>query len=237
MARKTYFVTGTDTGVGKTLVSAAILHAARHAGLRTLALKPVAAGCEQTAEGLRNEDALMLQQAITEKLSYPQINPYALAEPIAPHVAAMLGGVNLSVQRLAGFCRGVMSKPGDLCLIEGAGGWRVPLNDRETFARLPQELGIPVLLVVDLRLGSINHALLTAEAIRRDGLTLAGWVANRAATTAMAAEAQTLAYLRQALGAPLLGDLPRLGQPDPETLAGYLEPSAITALVEGTMPE
>jgi dethiobiotin synthetase len=232
MARKTFFVTGTDTGVGKTLVSAALLYAARNAGLRTLALKPVAAGCEQTAEGLRNEDALMLQQAVTEPLSYQQINPIALAEPIAPHVAAMQAGVNLSAQRLAGFCRGVMSKPADLCLIEGAGGWRVPLNDRETYARLPQELGLPVILVVDLRLGCINHALLTAEAIRRDGLTLAGWVANRVDPSPMAAEAHSLTFLKQALAAPLLGDLPRLQQPDPEALAGHLAPAAIAALVE-----
>lgn len=231
MARKTYFVTGTDTGVGKTMVSAALLHAARDAGLRTLAVKPVAAGCDATAEGLRNEDALMLQQAITEPLSYQEINPVALLEAIAPHVAAKIAGVTLSTQRLAGFCRGVMFKPGDLCLIEGAGGWRVPLNDRETYARLPQELDLPVILVVDLRLGCINHALLTAEAIRRDGLTLAGWIANRAGPERMEAEADSLAYLQQSLGAPLLGELPWVEQSRPEALASYLT-DAVAVLVE-----
>lgn len=232
MAKHTYFVTGTDTGVGKTLVSAALLCAARTAGLRTLAVKPVAAGCEETPEGLRNEDALMLQQAMTERLSYQAINPYALREAIAPHVAAKHAGVTLSVQRLAGFCRGVMSKPGDFCLIEGAGGWRVPLNDRETFARLPQELGLAVILVVDLRLGCINHALLTAESIRRDGLRLAGWVANRASPEPMAAESDTLAFLTEALMVPLLGDLPHLSESNPERLAESLAPDAIAMLVE-----
>lgn len=231
MARKTYFVTGTDTEVGKTLVSAALLYAARREGLRTLALKPIAAGCDDTRDGLRNEDALMLQQAASEHLSYEQINPFALAPPIAPHVAAERAGVRLSAQRLAGFCRGVMSKPGDLCLIEGAGGWRVPLNERETYARLPQELGLPVLMVVDLRLGCINHALLTAEAIRRDGLTLAGWFANRVGEP-MAAEKETLTYLIQSLSTPLLGDLPRLASGDPEQLATHITSEAVAVLVE-----
>lgn len=232
MARKTFFVTGTDTGVGKTFVSAALLYAARAAGLRTLAIKPVAAGCEQTSDGLRNEDALILQQAATENLTYQEVNPFALEEPIAPHVAARFAGVTLSAQRLAGFCRGVMWKPGDLCLIEGAGGWRVPLNDRETYARLPQELQLPVILVVDLRLGCINHSLLTAEAIRRDGLELAGWVANRATAQRMDAEAETLEFLVQALDAPLLGNLPFDRTADPQALAGLLEPGAIQTLIE-----
>lgn len=247
MARKTYFVTGTDTGVGKTQVAAALLYAARNAGLRTLAIKPVAAGCEETADGLRNDDALLLQQAATETLSYQQINPFALAEAIAPHAAAENAGIKLSAQRLVGFCRGVMGKPADLCLIEGAGGWRVPLNERETYARLPQELQLPVIMVVDLRLGCINHALLTAEAIRRDGLVIAGWVANRAGAERMAAEAQTLNYLSQALTAPRLGNLPFLPSADAgaaahsaraasaagaESLAAHLDPAAIAMLVE-----
>jgi len=232
MARKTYFVTGTDTGVGKTQVTAALLYAARNAGLRTLAIKPVAAGCEETADGLRNDDALLLQQAATEPLSYQEINPFALAEAIAPHAAADNAGIKLSARRLAGFCSGVMGKPADLCLIEGAGGWRVPLNKRETYARLPQELQLPVILVVDLRLGCINHALLTAEAIRRDGLVVAGWVANRAGAERMAAEAQTLNYLSQALAAPRLGNLPFLPAASAESLAAHLDPAAIAMLIE-----
>tara|TARA_R100000322_G_scaffold170390_1_gene145564 strand:+ start:150 stop:851 length:702 start_codon:yes stop_codon:yes gene_type:complete len=232
VARKTVFITGTDTEVGKTMVSAALLYAAARAGYRTLALKPVAAGCEETAEGLRNDDALMLQAAMTEQLSYSQVNPVALAEAIAPHVAAVNAGVRLSVQRLAGFCRGVMLKPADFLLIEGAGGWRVPLNERESYAGLPVELACQVILVVDLRLGAINHALLTAEAIRRDGLQLIGWVANRASPLPMQAEAQTLAFLAQALGAPLLAELPHQTQSDPRALAQYIDDQVMRDLIE-----
>lgn len=232
MARKTVFITGTDTEVGKTMVSAALLYAAARAGYRTLALKPVAAGCEETAEGLRNDDALMLQAAMTEQLSYSQVNPVALAEAIAPHVAAVNAGVRLSVQRLAGFCRGVMLKPADFLLIEGAGGWRVPLNERESYAGLPVELACQVILVVDLRLGAINHALLTAEAIRRDGLQLIGWVANRASPLPMQAEAQTLAFLAQALGTPLLAELPHQTQSDPRALAQYIDDQVMRDLIE-----
>src|SRR5680860_139512 len=174
MAKKTFFVTGTDTGVGKTMVSAAILEAAKAAGKRTLGMKPIASGCESTPEGLRNEDALALQQAATETIAYDLVNPVALAPAIAPHVAAVQAGRTISADRLVGFCRGMQMRPADLLLIEGAGGWRVPLNDRETYSAVPRELGVPVILVVALRLGCINQALLTAEAIHNDGLVLAG---------------------------------------------------------------
>ncbi|MDX1817781.1 MAG: dethiobiotin synthase [Marinobacter sp.] len=222
MARKTYFVTGTDTGVGKTMVSAAILEAAKALGKRTVAMKPIASGCDQTPDGLRNEDALILQQAITEKLSYDRINPIALQPAIAPHVAAQQAGKGLSAQRLVGFCRGLQMQPADLMLIEGAGGWRVPLNDRETYSVVPRELGVPVILVVALKLGCINHALLTAEAIRADGLAIAGWVANRPEQEPMACERETLDYLTNHLGAPRLGVLPWLDQPAPPVLAESL---------------
>lgn len=222
MARQTFFVTGTDTSVGKTLVSAALLCAARHRGLRTLAMKPVASGCDQTPDGLRNEDALMLMAAMTESLSYDQVNPVALEPAIAPHVAAAQAGRQVSVQRLVGFCRGLQLRPADLLLIEGAGGWRVPLNDRETYAGVAVALDAPVIMVVPLQLGCINHALLTAEAIRADGLRVAGWVANRPTSAVMANEPDTLAYLRSHLGAPCLGVLPWSDKPDPDRLSTCL---------------
>ena len=223
MAKKTFFVTGTDTGVGKTMVSAAILEAARAAGLRTLAMKPIASGCDETPEGLRNEDALALQSAMTESLAYEVINPVALKPAIAPHVAAAQAGKTVTAQRLIGFCRGLQLRPADLMLIEGAGGWRVPLNERETYASLPRELGTPVILVVSLKLGCINHALLTAEAIRADGLVVAGWVANRAEAETMSCEQETLDYLRSHMAAPCLGELPWLAEPDPVALASHLD--------------
>lgn len=208
MGRKC-FVTGTNTGVGKTLVSAALLAAARQRGLRTVGLKPVAAGCEQTEQGLRNEDALALLEQTSLPLSYEQVNPVALEAAIAPHIAAVQENRRLSADRLAGFCRGTMMQPSDLLLVEGAGGWRVPLNERESFADLVKILQLPVLLVVGMELGCINHALLTAEAIQRDGLQLAGWVANRVAPE-MACYRENLESLQLRLPCPLLGEVPYL---------------------------
>lgn len=207
MSRLAFFVTGTDTGVGKTFISCALLTAWANQGLSTLGLKPVAAGCETTDAGLRNEDALALQRAMTAELEYEQINPYALLQPVSPHIAAANEDRRITVSRVAALCRGAMLQRTDVTLVEGAGGWRVPLNERETLADLAQELALPVILVVGMRLGCINHALLSAEAIRRDGLHLAGWVANSVDPDMLEADAvfQTLA---NALGAPCLGRVP-----------------------------
>lgn len=222
MARKSYFVTGTDTGVGKTIVSAAILEAAASLGKRTLAMKPVASGCDETPEGLRNEDALILMEAMSEPLAYDQVNPIALKPAIAPHVAAAQAGRTVTAERLVGFCRGLQMRPADLLLVEGAGGWRVPLNDRETYSAMPGALQMPVILVVPLKLGCINHALLTAEAIRRDGLTVAGWVANRPVPEIMTCEQETLEYLVNHLAAPCMGVLPWQERADPKALSASL---------------
>lgn len=205
------------------MVSAAILGAAKAAGKRTLGMKPIASGCENTPEGLRNEDALILQQAATETLAYDLVNPIALEPAIAPHVAAAQAGRTISAGRLVGFCRDMQMRPADLLLIEGAGGWRVPLNDRETYSAVPRELDVPVVLVVALRLGCINQALLTAEAIRNDGLVLAGWVANHAEPAAMNCEQETLDYLLGHIQAPCLGVIPWVEGAEPETLSGYLD--------------
>ena len=232
MARRTFFVTGTDTGIGKTHASVGLLEWARARDLRTLAVKPVAAGCDETPEGPRNEDALALQAAITEELSYAQINPVALPEPLSPHIAAQRAGVSVSIQRLAGFCRGVTSLPGDLCLIEGAGGWRVPVNGRETLARLPKELGIPAIVVVPLQLGCLNHAMLTVEAILRDGVKLAGWIGNHPRPETMSAEAENIQTLKGAIPAPCLGILPWQSTPDAGAMAGAFDDEALAALIE-----
>lgn len=219
---KQFFVTGTNTGVGKTLVTASLLAAARQRGLRTAGLKPVAAGCDMTHEGLRNGDALALLAQSSLPLSYEQVNPVALAAAIAPHLAAEQAGRRLSADRLAGFCRGTMMQPLDLLLIEGAGGWRVPLNERETFADLVKILQLPVILVVGMELGCINHALLTAEAIRRDGLVLAGWVANRVVPE-MSCYHENLHSLQLRLGCPMMGELPYLAEPGVEQAATGLD--------------
>jgi dethiobiotin synthetase len=216
--RKTWFVTGTDTDVGKTAVSCALLVAARQRGLRTAAVKPVAAGCDDNGH---NEDALQLQAFMTESLPYEQVNPVALQPAIAPHIAAEQEGRRLQASRLAGFCRGVMMGQAEFILVEGAGGWRVPLNNRETLANLAQELGVGVILVVSMKLGCINHALLTAEAIRRDGLQLSGWVANTTGEL-MNNYAENLDTLRHSLGAPLLGEIPFMPDFDAETASKHL---------------
>ena len=178
MAKQWLFITGTDTDVGKTVVACGFLAAANDQGLRTAAIKPVAAGCEITQQGMTNDDALQLQAAASHKLSYQQINPVALEPAIAPHIAAAESGVRMSASRLVGYCRGVSLMPVDMVVIEGAGGWRVPINSRETLADVARELECAVIVVVGMRLGCLNHALLTMEAIRRDGLQIAGWVAN-----------------------------------------------------------
>ena len=203
---KSWFVTGTDTGVGKTAVSCALLFAAAQAGLRTAAVKPVAAGCD---ENTHNEDALHLMASMTEDLDYSQVNPIALTAAVAPHIAAGLENKQVQASRLVGMCRGVMLGEADFVLIEGAGGWRVPINRRETMADVAVQLQTGVILVVGMQLGCINHALLTAEAIHRDGLQLAAWVANQPGPR-MACHEENLDTLQQLLPAPLLGDVPFL---------------------------
>ena len=226
MVRQTYFITGTDTDSGKTVVAAGILSLAARHGLRTLAMKPLASGCHATSEGLRNADALHLQSAMTESMHYDALNPVALEPAIAPHVAAAEAGRQVSANRLAGFCRGAMTRPCDLLLVEGAGGWRVPLNERETWSDLVRELDLPVVLVVGLKLGCINHALLSTEAVRQDGLRLAGWVANRCTAEPMEREDETFECLRERIDAPCMGRVPWLasghGFPPAEAVASHL---------------
>jgi len=216
---RTFFVTGTDTEVGKTAVSCALLEAAAARGLQTAAVKPVAAGCDGHGH---NEDALALQAAMTLELDYAQVNPVALQPPIAPHIAAARAGRNIQASRLAGMCRGVMSAGADLVLIEGAGGWRVPISPRETLADLATELRVGVILVVGMRLGCINHALLTAEAIRRDGLPLAGWVANQCGQR-MQCHEENVETLQRMLPAPCLGEIPHIRPWSAREGAEYLD--------------
>lgn len=216
---KTWFVTGTDTDVGKTEICCSLIAAANARGLRTAAIKPIAAGCDENKE---NEDALKLQAVISEPLSYQQINPVALSSAIAPHIAAGQEGKLLQASRLAGFCRGVMMGPAEFILIEGAGGWRVPINPRETLADLAIELKVEVILVVAMRLGCINHALLTAEAIQRDGLKLAAWVANTPGAK-MACHDENLDTLKRRLPAPLIGEIPHLAPFDPLLAQKYMD--------------
>ncbi|NMY35496.1 MULTISPECIES: dethiobiotin synthase [unclassified Pseudomonas] len=217
-----YFITGTDTDVGKTTVAAGLLQAARAAGLSTAAGKPVASGCEATPEGLRNADAQALMAQCTVALSYEEINPVAFEPAIAPHIAAREAGVALTVQALLKPMQRILNQQADFTLIEGAGGWRVPLSGQDSLSDVARGLGLPVILVVGVRLGCISHALLTAEAIAQDGLQLAGWVANIIDPKTSRLE-ENLATLAERLPAPCLGRVPKLKSPTAEAVAQYLQ--------------
>jgi len=203
MSRR-YFIAGTDTDVGKTFVADSLLRAANSAGYSTAAVKPIAAGCD---DNMHNADALALMAAMSIDLSYQQVNPVALKEAIAPHIAAQHENRKIRSAQLAGYCQGVFMQRADITLVEGAGGWRVPLNSRETMADLAKALQIDIILVVGMRLGCINHAMLTVEVIRADGLNLKAWVAN-SVDPQMNCYSENLATLKSALMAPLLAEIP-----------------------------
>jgi dethiobiotin synthetase len=214
------FITGTDTGVGKTEVTLGLMAALQQGGLRVLGMKPVAAGCELTEEGPRNQDALRIQAQGSMRLAYSRINPYAFAPPIAPHIAAAQAGTEIQIELIQRAFDGLAAQA-DWVLVEGAGGWRVPLGPALTLADLARVLGLPVVLVVGLRLGCLNHALLSAESIQAAGLQLAGWVGNRI-DPAMAAAEENLATLRERLPVPCLGVIPWLLVPTPAQVADQL---------------
>jgi dethiobiotin synthetase len=174
---KGFFVTGTDTAVGKTLVSVSLISALQQQGKTVIGMKPIASGCEQTAAGLRNDDTLQLQAQADIKVPYEQINPYAFEPAIAPHLAAEKVGVNINIDKLHTAFENLGAQA-DAIIVEGAGGWLVPINKTHTMADLAVSLGLPIVLVVEIKLGCINHALLTVAAIEASGLSLHGWVAN-----------------------------------------------------------
>lgn len=217
-----YFIAGTDTDVGKTTIAAGLLHAARLQGLSTLAAKPVASGCAVTSKGLRNADALALIDQSTVQLPYERVNPFAFEPAIAPHLAAREAGVALALPALLKAMQGILAEGADFTLIEGAGGWRVPLSDHANLSDLAIALKLPVILVVGVRLGCINHALLTAEAIARDGLQLAGWVANIIDPKTSRLE-ENLATLAERIPAPCLGRVPKLKLVTAEAVAEHLQ--------------
>jgi dethiobiotin synthetase len=197
---KGLFVTGTDTGVGKTRVSVALIHALRARGLRVAGMKPVAAGHDR---GELNEDVMALQQAANVIADIRDVNPYAFEPAIAPHIAAQQAGVRIELGVIAeAFAR--LAAAADVVVVEGAGGWRVPLNEDEDMADLAQRLGLSVVLVVGLRLGCLNHALLTAESIAQRQLPWVGWVGNQIDPT-MSFPTENVTALQARLPAPCLG--------------------------------
>ncbi len=214
------FVTGTDTGVGKTRIAVALCRAFAARGARVAAMKPVASGCSATAAGLRNADALALQAAITVRASYADLNPYAFAPPIAPHLAAREAGTAIEFEVLdRAYERLCMQS--DVLIVEGAGGWRVPLDAERDFADLAARWELQVVVVVGMRLGCLNHALLTTEAIERRGLRIYGWVANGIDADFERAQ-DNVATLRERIAAPCLAVLGFSPDPDFEAVAHAL---------------
>jgi dethiobiotin synthetase len=214
------FVTGTDTGCGKTEITLGLMHGLQQQGLRVQGMKPIAAGAEQTRQGLRNEDALRVQRHCSLQVPYETVNPFVYAPPIAPHLAAAEANLPIRIERIHAAFEG-LAGTADRVIVEGAGGWRVPMGPESTLSDLARLLELPVVLVVGMRLGCINHAVLTAEAIQSDGLRLQGWVANQIVPEMRAREAN-LKTLRHWLPAPCLGEVPYLERPTPERVAECL---------------
>jgi dethiobiotin synthetase len=211
------FVTGTDTDVGKTRISVAIIELLQRQGKRVAAMKPIASGCELTIDGLRNDDALKLSQQANVDLPYQLINPYAFEPAIAPHIAAKQVDTAIELALMKQNFD-LIQQQSDAVVVEGAGGWLVPLNQTETIEDLAICLDLPVILVVDIRLGCINHALLTVKAIESTGLKLQGWVANNVGRNPESIE--IVETLTQRIWAPCLGYVPRLETN--ESAADYL---------------
>jgi dethiobiotin synthetase len=222
------FVGGTDTGIGKTFVSCALLHALRADGTRATGMKPVASGCERTHDGLRNADALALIAASDPRPGdYALCNPYAFEPAIAPHLAAADANVQIDFQKIGSACAHLAARA-DVVVVEGVGGWMVPLSDSLEAADIPRRLNLPVILVVGLRLGCINHARLSARAILDDGCELLGWIGN-GIDPAMERREDNLGTLRRLLSAPCLGVLEHASDPATAARNGALR-DAVHAL-------
>lgn len=218
-----WFITGTDTGVGKTLVSVALLRSLAPQYGTVVGMKPVAAGTEMVAGVMANDDVLALRAASTVAVSPQLDNPVLLPDPLSPHIAAHRAGVTIDIDHIVA-CYRELASVADAIVVEGAGGFHVPLSDDLTGADLAVALGLPVVLVVGLRLGCLNHALLTAEAIQARGLRLVGWVANRL-DPSMSATQDNIAWLQHRLGVPLLADVPY--QPTPGLATFAMETPAV----------
>lgn len=220
--QQSFFITGTDTGVGKTWITTVLLAGFRQQGKSTVALKPIASGV--TPEG-GNEDAQLLMSYASIKCSMAEVNPCCLTAPIAPSIAASRDNKSLSVEKIWQDCQPLLQKSADIVLVEGVGGWNVPLNDQETTVDLAKKFGFPVILVVGLRLGCLNHALLAYQSIGNAGLPLAGWVANQV-DPQMEAVKENIETLQHFLKIPYLGFVPFLEDLKAVDAVGFLDLSA-----------
>ncbi|MFV1993265.1 MAG: dethiobiotin synthase [Acidiferrobacterales bacterium] len=206
MASRGFFITGTDTGVGKTLIATALINLLVEQGNKVAGMKPVSCGCLQVDGQWQHDDAQLMMAASNIKLPYEVINPYAFEPAIAPHLAALQVGETISISLVHEKFR-ILSDVADKIVIEGAGGWLVPINNKESMADLAVALGLPVILVVGLRLGCLNHALLTTQSILEKGGELAGWVAN-SIDPLFKHQKDNINTLKTRIPAPCLGVIP-----------------------------
>lgn len=223
---KSFFITGTDTDVGKTLVARTLLREFAAQGIRCAGYKPISAGCARTPDGLRNQDALLLQAAASLALPYERVNPFAYEPPIAPHIAAREVGESISLEGLSAGLRSIEQAGAELILVEGAGGWFLPLDRTHLLSDWVKQENLPVIVVVGAKLGCLNHALLTFAAIRNMDLPIAGWVINRVHRE-MSHYQENLDTLRGLLPAPFLGEIPFVNKPLEADLGGCLDLSPL----------
>ena len=223
---KTFFITGTDTEVGKTVSTVALLRAANKLGLLTAAYKPVASGCDLMEEGLCNQDVVMLQKNTSLRLAYEQLVGYCFEPHIAPHIASDECGVPIELDVLSQGLTRLKETDADMIFVEGAGGWRLPIGHGHFLSDWVRHEDLPVILVVGTKLGCLNHAMLTCEAIERDRLNLAGWCVTRI-HPGMSYYKANLDTLKSLLPAPFLGEIPYLARPFESDLGQYLDLSAL----------
>lgn len=220
-----FFITGTDTDVGKTTVALGLMAAFQQKGFTVAAMKPVSAGCVQTENGLRNDDALKLMQQADVDLPYETINPYAFEPAIAPHIAAADVNVEMSIDIIVDAYKVIADKV-DVVIVEGAGGWLVPFNETQTMADVAIQLALPIINIAGIRLGCLNHTLLTTQSISLNSLPLAGWIANHISEKT-SRDDENIKTLQDRLSSPCLGNVPYLENSNSETVSKFL---TITAL-------
>ena len=221
-----FFVTGTDTEVGKTFVTCALMQGLRSANKTVVGYKPISAGAELSHHGLLNDDAVLLQRNASFPLAYEAVNPIVFAPAIAPHIAAQQAGQHINIDTVATGFKHLQEKEADVLLVEGAGGWRLPLGNGRYLSDWVVQEQLPVILVVGMKLGCLNHAMLTIESILAAGLTLAGWVANSPAGE-QAYLNENITYLREHIHAPYLGHLPFMPEADASQAAQFLTVSTL----------
>ncbi len=220
-----YFITGTDTEIGKTWFTLALMAKLQAQGKSVMGMKPVASGCKDLGEGLRSDDALQIMQQASHLQDYAIVNPYAFAPPIAPHIAAEKAEIKIDLDQIYSAYSTLQSQS-DVVVVEGIGGWRVPISDKTSMVDLVRVLDLPVIMVVGIKLGCINHAILTAEAIRADGENLCGWVSNQLDKDYLFKQ-ETIDTLNEKLACPQIADLAYMKDIEPDKMLDRINLSLI----------